>query len=211
MESINKAINQLFEDQMLKIDEDWKKSATAGALAAGMLLNPMAADASKTTNPNTTSANQRSDDKGRERRQGEIAKDQQRFIKAIAGEAGNQGYLGMLAIASAIWNRAVLPYFHKDPLKGVFGVTNPVVSKYNEEIMNKARDAWINSKDHDTVDGAQFWGNASDVGKWQRSAKLNPKHWFNHVVFVKQVKDHYFYKEKENEPRRSDRKNKVAD
>ena len=196
METILKAIDKLYGDQMLRIDEDWKQNLAAMGLTASTLLNPMSAQAAEPVKQVVTQRAPRAVD--------QLKASEMKYVKAIAGEAGNQGYVGMLAVACAIRNRAKLPYFSKDPLRGVYGLHNPVVSKYDTKVMNKAKNAWVDSLKKDTVDGAQYWGNSSDVIKWTKASAVNKKHWFNNVVFVKKVKDHLFYKEKHtHEPRRS--------
>ena len=190
MEIILKAIDQLYEEQMLRIDEDWKKATAAAGLAAATLLSPMSAHAATEQPKDKTSVVHKA------RAVDQIRADETRYIRAIAGEAGNQGYVGMLAVASAIRNRAKLPYYKEDPLKGVYGLTNPVVDRYDGKVMMAVKRAWIDSAKKDTVEGAQYWGNERDVAKWTDAAQKNPKHWFNNVVFVKKVKDHSFYKEK---------------
>ncbi len=60
--------------------------------------------------------------------------DDNKAIRTILGEAGNQGYQGMLAVADVIRNRGTL--------QGCFGLNNPVVDKQPKWAWNLARKAW---------------------------------------------------------------------
>lgn len=101
-------------------------------------------------------------------------------IRTIIGEAENQGYEGMLAVACAIRNRGTL--------KGVYGLNNPRVVKdlYSNKVMWNARKAWFASYEHDITNGAKFWENTTDFGY---------PYWVKHMVKTFQYKAHTFYKE----------------
>lgn len=84
-------------------------------------------------------------------------------IRAIVGEAGNQGRAGMLMVAGAIRNRGTL--------RGVYGVNNPIVDKQPEWCWRNARAAWASSLTNDISRGATHWENVRDFGApaWSRS------------------------------------------
>lgn len=101
-------------------------------------------------------------------------------IRAIIGEAGNQGYTGMLAIAGAIRNRGTL--------KGVYGVTAKHISKEPQWVFDLAKKAWVESATNDITNGATHWGSTKVDGKWIKKMERNG--------FVKtfEHKEHKFYK-----------------
>lgn len=98
-------------------------------------------------------------------------------VKAIMGEASNQGYDGMLAVACAIRNRG--------HLRGVFGVRAKHIYKEPKWVWDQARKAWKESAKRDVTCGADHWENTKAFGtpKWAHTMKL---------VYV--CKDHNFYK-----------------
>jgi len=107
----------------------------------------------------------------------------EKAVLAIIGEAENQGYSGMLAVAEAIRN--------KGNLRQVFGATSKRVlyRRYSQATYNMALLAWQNSKHTNTVGKADVWGNKSDIIKFSRQK------WFKKYKLVKRIKDHYFYME----------------
>lgn len=98
-------------------------------------------------------------------------------IKAIIGEAANQGYQGQLAVAGAIRNRATL--------QGVYGLNSEMVKKQPQWVWNMAEKAWSESKTNDITMGATHWENIKSFGTpyWARKMKKT-------VL----IKDHQFYK-----------------
>jgi len=72
-------------------------------------------------------------------------------VRAIIGEAADQGYRGMLAVACAIRNRG--------HLKGVYGLKAKHVDSEPEWIWNIAKIAWQESASCDIVNGATHWEN----------------------------------------------------
>lgn len=78
-------------------------------------------------------------------------------VRAIVGEAANQGRVGMLAVAGAIRNRGTL--------KGVYGVKNPSVDKQPAWVFERARTAWASSATNDITHGATHWENFAAFGK----------------------------------------------
>lgn len=89
-----------------------------------------------------------------------------------------------------------VPYYKKDPLRGVFGKNASHIKKEKSEVFVTARKAWKDSLSKDTVNGAYLWGNASDVSLWKLQLKRNPNFWFKNVEQCAQVGGHYFFKDK---------------
>ncbi len=103
-----------------------------------------------------------------------------RAVNAIIGEAENQGYEGMLAVACAIRNRGTL--------KGVYGEKAPRVvhHKYSKHTLDLAIKAWAEATIHDITNGATHWENINAFGC---------PSWVKACVEVFRYKDHVFYKE----------------
>lgn len=106
-----------------------------------------------------------------------------RAIKAIIGEAENQGYAGMVYVACAIRNRGTL--------QGVYGERAPRVlkHKYSDQIALQAQSAWAISELPDTcidLKGATHWENIKAFGC--------PK-WVKDCIETLRYKDHVFYRE----------------
>lgn len=101
-------------------------------------------------------------------------------IKAIIGEAENQGYKGMLAVACAIRNRGTL--------KGVYGIRAPRVKNYlySRATHRMAFLAWHESEKHDITNGATHWENIKAFGC---------PSWVKGCIEVFRYKDHVFYRE----------------
>jgi len=95
-------------------------------------------------------------------------------VKAIMGEARNQGYQGMLAVACGIRNRGTL--------QGVYGLN----AKINEPkwVWDMADKAWRESLTN-RIHSGDHWENIKSFGtpEWVKGMKL-----------VYQYKDHVFYK-----------------
>lgn len=100
-------------------------------------------------------------------------------ILSIIGEAENQGYTGMLAIACAIRNRGTL--------RGVYGLNAPRVKnqRYSKKTYEMAQKAWFASYRVDVTNGATHWENIKAFGC--------PK-WVKACVETFRYKDHIFYK-----------------
>lgn len=104
-----------------------------------------------------------------------------RAVNAIIGEAENQGYQGMLAVAHAIRNRGTL--------KGVYGERAPrvVQRKFSEKTYQLALKAWCESQlTEDFTHGATHWENIKAFGC---------PSWVKECVETFRYKDHVFYKE----------------
>lgn len=101
-------------------------------------------------------------------------------IQAIVGEAENQGYKGMLAVACALRNRGTL--------KGVYGYRNVQKrwTKLSSKIKQIAEIAWVNSDKNDVTNGATHWENIRAFGK---------PCWVSRCIETFRYKDHVFYRE----------------
>ena len=98
-------------------------------------------------------------------------------IRAIIGEASNQGYQGMLAVACGIRNRGTL--------KGVYGVNAKHIDNEPNYIWKLAEKSWIESE-HNRIHSGTHWENIKAFGK---------PYWAESMVEVYRYKDHVFYKE----------------
>src|SRR3990167_894006 len=98
-------------------------------------------------------------------------------VRAIIGEAANQGFDGMTAVAEGIRNRGTL--------KGVYGLKAKHVDKQPEWVWVKARQAWERSKTSDLVHRADHWENTTAFGV---------PYWAKSMVKTAQIKDHAFYR-----------------
>lgn len=100
-------------------------------------------------------------------------------IRAIIGEASNQGYEGMRAVASALRNRGTL--------KGVYGLNAKHINREPKKTWELARRAWAESAKVDVVGGSTHWDNIRQFGR---------PYWLKDMRFVIQVRDHHFYRQK---------------
>ena len=77
-------------------------------------------------------------------------------VRAIIGEGANQSDAALAGIASAIHNRG--------NLRGVYGLTNPVVNRASDALWARARRAWNLAKNGvDAAAGCKFFGCPTDV------------------------------------------------
>ena len=97
-------------------------------------------------------------------------------IRAIIGEASNQGYQGMLAVAVGIRNRGTL--------QGVYGVRAKHIDKQPKWVWEQAKKAWEESK-HNRIHSGTHWENIKAFGT---------PYWVKDMVKVYEHKDHIFYK-----------------
>ncbi len=104
--------------------------------------------------------------------------DSSKAVRAIIGEASNQGYKGMLAIACGIRNRG--------HLKGVYGLNAKHIDKEPRWIFELAERAWKESKYKDITFGATHW--ESDLFK--------EPYWAKYMVKTVKIGNHQFYKNK---------------
>lgn len=98
-------------------------------------------------------------------------------IRAIVGEAANQGETGMIAVAEAIRNRG--------HLRGVYGLKRDL-TKEPAWVFQRAEKAWQLSAGTNLVNGADHWENVKAFGK--------PK-WADSMIITATIGDHVFYKE----------------
>lgn len=100
-------------------------------------------------------------------------------VRAIIGEAANQGPRGMLAVAGAIRNRGTL--------RGVYGLHNPIVQSPSPLALAQARHAWSQSATNDITLGATHWENTKAFGK---------PYWAANMIVTTNIGSHTFYREK---------------
>lgn len=103
--------------------------------------------------------------------------DSREAVRAIIGEAANQGPKGMLAIAVGIKNRGTLD--------GVYGLHAKHVDNQPEWVWEQATDAWREAE-HNRIHSGTHWENIKAFGK---------PYWADEMVEVYRYKDHVFYKE----------------
>lgn len=104
-------------------------------------------------------------------------------VMAIIGEAEGETLEGKVAVAEVIR--------HRGSLKGVYGYKAPRVVKhqYSTQTLADATRAWELSKTSNLTGGAMGWGNAADIRKFKT------QRWFKKCRVVKQIGNHYFWKE----------------
>jgi len=100
-------------------------------------------------------------------------------VRAIIGEAANQGRSGMYAVACAIRNRGTL--------NGVYGLRARHVDRQPGWVWDRARAAWRDSAyKADVTKGATHWENEKAFGK---------PYWAKHMHRTVTIGDHTFYRE----------------
>ena len=98
-------------------------------------------------------------------------------VRAIIGEGANQSDDALAGIASAIHNRG--------NLRGVFGLSNPIVDTASDALWARAKRAWNLAKNGvDAAAGCKFFGCPTDVAWFH-------KHGFTAVKTIGQIT---FYK-----------------
>lgn len=90
-------------------------------------------------------------------------------VSCIIGEASDQGYDGLLAVADALQNRG--------SIKGVYGCTANHTSHEPEYVWKMARRAWQEAKTANPTHGAKFWENTTAFGVpyWAKKMKITNK------------------------------------
>ena len=96
-------------------------------------------------------------------------------IRAIIGEASNQGYQGMLAVAVGIRNR--------DTLQGIYGLKALHINKEPQWVWDMAKKAWQESKYNRIHSGTHWESTDFKIPKWSFNMKE-----------VYRYKKHIFYK-----------------
>ena len=96
-------------------------------------------------------------------------------VRCIVGEASNQGFEGLLAVADALQNRGTI--------KGVYGCK----AKHIEPayIWERARRAWQEAKVQNPTLGADHWHNVLREGE---------NYWTRKMTKTVCIKEHCFYK-----------------
>lgn len=112
-------------------------------------------------------------------------------VFCIIGEAEDQDYWGMFAVAHALRNRSTL--------KGCYGLNSVRVNKrlYSKEIFDQAQMAWFDSKyTSDITNGATHWCTKElwDKTKYDGGSVSNHS-WLHHCRVTYTYKDHVFLKE----------------
>jgi hypothetical protein len=103
--------------------------------------------------------------------------DQNLAIRAIIGEAADQGSRGMLAVACAIRNRGTLA--------GVCGLQARHVDREPGWVWARARAAWIRSATVDITAGATHWENIAAFGL---------PYWAHTMTVTVVIGDHRFFR-----------------
>jgi len=106
-------------------------------------------------------------------------KEDELSVRAIIGEASNQGYKGMLAVACGIRNRCTL--------KGVYGVKAKHIDREPDWVWKMAEEAWAESS-YNLIHEGTHWENVKAFGE---------PYWVSSMVEVYRHKDHIFYKEQD--------------
>lgn len=93
----------------------------------------------------------------------------QEGVACIIGEASNQGFDGLLAVADALQNRGTT--------KGVYGCKAKHVNREPAYVWTMAKNAWQRAKIIDVVGGASFWENTEAFGVpyWAKKMKKTIK------------------------------------
>lgn len=113
---------------------------------------------------------------------------QEQAIKAVIGEAENQGEYGMLAVSCAIRNRG--------SLKGVYGLHAPRVVKhrYSNKIYQQAKSAWLEANEKPDVEGADNCGMINGATFWEGTAFPIP-YWAKSMTLTATIGNQRFFKE----------------
>lgn len=168
------------------VNEDWKKNLATGLTTAALTLG----------GPNVSQAHA---DSGHHRKHHHTVHNssysEQDLIKAIIGEASNQGSEGMYAIACALKNRTKDSYYKHNILQGVYGANAAHIASdmRDEEVYTNAEAAYLTAFKNggeDVTKGAIIWGNNADLGKFRQQS------WFKNVVPTARIGAHTFFRNK---------------
>lgn len=103
------------------------------------------------------------------------------YVRAIIGEAENQGYHGMLAVACAIKNRP-------ERLEGVFGrfsfrpdLAAPEIQRHAWQVYQEAKNP-VNCR---FIQGADMWHSGTPAPRSWRKIPM---------IYIGKIGDHYFYR-----------------
>ncbi len=100
-------------------------------------------------------------------------------VKCIIGEAANQGYDGLMAVADALQNRGTT--------KGVYGCTSARAGKEPAWVWKMAKRAWQEAKTSNPAHGADHWEAVGLYGE---------PYWAKSMIKTVKIKDHTFYRAK---------------
>lgn len=103
---------------------------------------------------------------------------EQEVVKTIVGEASNQGYIGMVAVAEVIR--------HTDSLRGFYGYHASHSAYEPKWVWNMARKAWIASLRTNYTGRADHFENIHAFGR---------PYWVKNCVETFVYRDHVFYRE----------------
>ena len=106
--------------------------------------------------------------------------DEDAIIRAIIGEAANQGVEGMTAVGEVIRNRG-------NSLKGIFGADSPMVAKQPQWVFDLAKQAWKASEKSNLTGGATHWENVEAFGV---------PYWAEGMQQTSKIKNHTFFRRK---------------
>ena len=110
-------------------------------------------------------------------------------IRAIVGEASNQGYDGMYAVACSVKNRG--------HLRGVYGLKAPHVESEPSWVWKMASEAFYASlQGTDVTNGATHW----------ESTDFPTPYWVKDMEITYKLGKHVFYKAKARQSKRTNRK-----
>ena len=105
---------------------------------------------------------------------GEI--DSKQAVRAMVGEASNQGYRGLLAVGCVIR--------HRGSIQGLYGAKAAHCDREPAWVWNLARKAWKDSETTDPTGGATHFENL----------KLSHPYWADSMTKTVKIGDHQFYK-----------------
>jgi|HubBroStandDraft_2_1064218.scaffolds.fasta_scaffold131221_3 hypothetical protein len=165
------------------MDEDWKSNVAAGLLGATLAASPASASAHLNHHQHKHTAHHQHHGLPHK------SYSENDIINTIVGEAANQGYDGMLGIASAIRNRYHNSYYKNNILHGAYGINASHISKESPETFEQAKRAWAESKTRSNVGKAYLWGTNSDINKFQEQS------WFKNVRPTVTIGAHTFFED----------------
>ena len=185
METIYKAIDLLYEEAQMKIDENWKSALGAGALAAGMMLSPMSTGDAQAAQPKATH---------------QIAVDNT-VQQVVAGEGASEGEVGMQAIVNVIQNRLKNPRRYGRTAKKVVtkkyafsAYADKALMARNYKQVKPIADKLVANigKLPDITGGADHYMTKAMYNKKMQ----NPNSWVQKMEVTKTIGNHVFMKEK---------------
>ena|ERR1035441_7930632 len=107
---------------------------------------------------------------------GETAVSEAQAVRAMVGEASNQGYTGLLAVGNVIR--------HRGSIKGLYGAKAAHCDKEPSWVWILARKAWAESANRDVTGGAS----------WFESTDFKQPKWAANMTKTVKIGKHQFYK-----------------